>query len=201
MPGAPHVIRPSGPKWFRRAIGIAGALYLAAIFLGSAGSSVPQKTLPRPLLYFTQVACLFPRASTHSIEYRVAAYSCSERRFRELDHREYFPMHPDDKENRYHRLAHFYRRDRTVMHALDDHLVERHNARALRGEPTDDGIDGPIGGILVMSLRIPLPEPGARVHRYTRTPFDDVPPEWHKRWYSTPRSRLEERCDAEAGAR
>lgn len=182
-------------------MGIAGGAYLVAIFLGSAGSSVPREVLPRPLLYFTQVACLFPRAATHSIDYRVAAYSCRERRFLELDYRRYFPLHPDDKENRYHRLAYFYRRNRNVMRALDDHIVERHNEATLRGESPDDEIEGTIGGILVMSLRIPLPEPGIRVDRYTRTPLADAPREWRKRWYRTPRSLRLERCGAEAGAR
>jgi hypothetical protein len=194
MHGALHVIRPPGPSWFRQAVGIAGTLYLAAIFLGSAGSTVPRKSLPRPVLYFTQVACLFPRAATHSIEYRAAAYSCREGRFRELDYREYFPLHPDDKENRYHRLAHFYRRNQEVMQAVDEHLVQRHNARVDRGERPGDGIEGPIGGILVMSLRIPLPEPGTEVERFTRTPLTDVPREWRKLWYRTPRARREERC-------
>lgn len=196
MSGA-HVIRPPGPKWLRRAVGIAGTLYLGAIFLGSAGSSVPQEYLPRPLLYFTQVACLFPRAATHSIEYRAAAYSCREGRFQELDYREYFPLHPDDKENRFHRLAHFYRRNREVMQALDEHLVEEHNARVGRGDKDGDGIDGRIGGILVMSLRIPLPAPGAEVSRFTRTPLTETPREWRKSWYRTPRSRRAERCAGE----
>lgn len=198
MPGAPHVIRPSGPKWFRRAVGIAGALYLAAIFLGSAGSSLPRKILPRPVLYFTQVACLFPHAATHSIEYRAAAYSCRERRFQELDYRRYFPLHPDDKENRYHRLAHFYRGNREVMQALDEHMVQRHNAQVEHGESPGDGIEGPIGGILVMSLRIPLPDPGTQVDRFSRIPLVDVPRDWHKRWYQTPRSRRDERCAEDA---
>jgi hypothetical protein len=172
-------------------------VYLVAIFLGSSGSSIPEKSLPRPLLYFTQVACLFPGAATHSIEYRAAAYSCRERRFQDLDYRTYFPLHPDDKENRYHRAAHFYRNNRRVMLALDEHLVEKHNTRVERGESPADGIEGPIGGILVMSLRIPLPEPGTQVDRFKRTPLTEVPREWRKRWYRTPRSRRDERCAVE----
>jgi hypothetical protein len=194
MHDAPHIIRPPGPKWLRLAVGIAGSVYLVAIFLGSAGSSVPAKSLPRPLLYFTQVACLFPRAATHTIEYRAAAYSCRERSFQELDYRTYFPLRPDDKENRYHRVARFYRNNRRVMQALDEHLVEKHNARVERGESPDDGIEGPIGGILVMSLRIPLPEPGTQVDRFRRTQLTEVPVEWRKSWYRTPRSRRDERC-------
>lgn len=197
MLDASHVIRPPGPKWFRLALGIAGGVYLVAIFLGSAGSSVPEKSLPRPLLYFTQVACLFPRAATHSIDYRAVAWSCRKQRFQELDYRAYFPLRPDDKENRYHRVAHFYRNNRRVMQALDAHLVEKHNAKVEQGESPGDGIEGPIGGILVMSLRIPLPEPGTQVDRFTSTPLTEVPREWRKSWYRTPRSLRDERCAEE----
>lgn len=193
---AQQVVRPPGPRWLRLAAGTAGAAYLAAVFLGSAGSSLPREILARPLLYFTQIACLFPQAAVNTIEYRVQAYSCRERRFRELDHRAYFPIHPDDKENRYHRLAHFYRRDRRVMQALDEHLVDRHNLRVERHESSGDGVDGPIGGIRVMSLRIPLPEPGTRTDRYARVPLADLPREWRKHWYETPRDRLDTRCVA-----
>ena len=189
-----HLIRPPGPKWFRIAVGVAGGVYLLAIFLGSAGFSAPKKFLPRPLLYFTQVACLFPRAATHSIEYRAAGYSCQKRAFGELDYREYFPMHRDNKENRYHRVAHFYRNNRQVMQALDEYLVKEHNDRVHSGDSPGDGIEGRIGGILVISLRIPLPEPGTQVERFKHAPLADLPPEWHKRWYRTPRSRRQARC-------
>jgi len=197
MPEVLRVIKPPGPKWFHIAVAIAGAVYLAAIFAGSAGSALPEQTLPRPLLYFTQVACLFPQAATHSIEYRVTAYSCRDRRFRELDYRTYFPIHPDDKENRYQRLAHFHRRNLRVMQALDEHLGERHNARVVRGESPGDGIDGPIGGIMVMSLRIPFQEPGGRVGRYAHVPLAKIPPEWRKYWYTTRIKQREARCAVE----
>ena len=189
-----HVIRSPGPRWLRLAVGFAGGVYLAAIFLGSAGSSLPQKHLPRPLLFFTQVACLFPRAATYSIEYRATGFACDEQRYRELDYRKHFPIHADDKESRYHRVGHFYRKNAQVMKALEDYLVERHNALARGDQSAGDGIDGPIGGIQVVMLRIPFPEPGDRIERYARTPLADVPREWRKIWYLTPRSRRAERC-------
>jgi hypothetical protein len=197
MPDTMHVIRPAGPRWFRGAIGVAGGVYLAAILLGGAGSAIPRR-LPGPLLYFTQVACLFPYAATHAIDYRAAAYSCRPRRFVELDYRVYFPLRPDDKENRFHRLARFYRRNARVMRALDDYLVDRHNARVEGGESPGDGIEGRIGGVLVLSLRIPFAEPGTRIERQPRTPLADTPRTWRKRWYRTPRDRRDERCAREA---
>jgi hypothetical protein len=175
-------------------LGVLGALYLVAIFLGSAGSSLPRELLPRPALYFTQVACLFPKAATHSIEYRAAALACEERRDRELDTRVYFPMRPDDKENRFHRLGHFHRRDPRVMGALDEHLVREHNARVREGVSPGDGIEGPIGGIAVLSLRIPLPSPVDEVPRYQPLGYQDVPAAWRKYWYRTPKVQIEARC-------
>jgi hypothetical protein len=189
-----RVIPPPGPRWLRIAVAIAGSIYLASVFLGSAGCPAPADTLPRPVLYFTQVACLFPRAATRAIDYRLSGYSCADQRFQELDHRVYFPIHPDDKENRFHRVGHFYRRNRTVMNALEDHIVERHNQRVARGEVPGDGVDGAIGGILLESLRIPLPAPGTAVERYRRVPLAEIPNEWRKRWYYTPVSRRRDQC-------
>ncbi|HUH04810.1 MAG TPA: hypothetical protein VML75_22590 [Kofleriaceae bacterium] len=198
MSAVRNVIRPPGPKWFRRAVGVAGAVYLSAMFLNSAGSSLPRDHLPRPVLYFPQVACLFPSAALRSIDHRVAGYSCRDRRFHELDHREYFPIRPDDKENRFQRLVHFYRSNAPVMNALDEHLVERHNARVERGQDPGDGIEGPIGGILVVSLRVPLPEPGTRVDQAYRTPLMEAPREWRKPRYRTPKELRAQRCSAVA---
>ena len=188
------VARSPGPTWFRRVTGTAGAVYLAAILVGSAGSSLPDKLLPRPVRYFSQVACLFPHAATHSIDYRASAYSCDKRQFQEIDHRPYFPIRPDDKENRFYRLGHFYRQNRPVMQALEEYLVGAHNAQIRLGKDPGDGVDGQIGGIRLTSLRIELPAPGTRVERYTARPLDDYPSEWRKHWYWTPRARCTERC-------
>ena len=169
------VVRPAGPRWFRRVVAIAGTVYLAAMFLGSAGSALPEKTLPRSVLYFTQVACLFPRAVTHSIGYRVLGFSCRDRRFTELDERVFFPIRADDKESRFHRLGHFYRGDRRALRALDDYLVDQHNVMIDRGLEPGDGASGRIGGIMLMTFAIPVPEPGTPAERYTRTPLVYVP--------------------------
>lgn len=189
-----HIVEARGPKWFRTSLGIVGAIYLAAIFLGSAGSKIPREVLPRTALYFTQVACLFPSAATHTIDYRASGYSCATGQFEELDHRAYFPIHPHDKENRYARVAFFYRRERQVMEALEEYLVDGHNARVVAGENTGDGIDGLIGGIRVTSLRIPLPEPGTKTERFTALPLEEVSEDWIKHWFWTPASRRELHC-------
>lgn len=181
------------PRWLYRGLGALAGVYLVSIFLGSSGSRLPDELLPRPLRYFTQIACLFPRARPMGIEYRVQAYSCRSGQFRELDYRPYFPIRADDKESRFERAGFFHRRDRKVMEALDDYLVGRHNAGAKAGTARD-GIEGAIGGILFMSLRLPLPEPGSRIERYRRRPLEDYPHDQRKYWYKTPQSRLRERC-------
>lgn len=189
-----HLIAPPGPRWLRRVITAAGVLYLSAIVLGSAGSALPRRVLPRPVLFCSQVACLFPHAARVSIDYRVLAYSCEARRWQELDHRPYFPIRHDDKESRFHRVAHFYRRNRKTMQALEAYLVSRHNERASANNPSD-GAAGRIGGIALFSLRVPFPRRGGRVDRYRRTAFRDHPRERRKRWYITPSSRRHELCE------
>src|SRR5262245_44680106 len=48
------------PRWAGRIVAGIALLYLATVFLETAGTSL--KIVPRPLLYFAQVAALFPRA-------------------------------------------------------------------------------------------------------------------------------------------
>jgi hypothetical protein len=85
----------------------------------------------------------------------------------------------------------FYHRHRPTLVALDEYLVARQNRAT--GTPR-------IGGVELLSLRLPLPEPGAAFERYRRRPLDEYPRELRKVWYVTPprrdrpaarRSRLE----------
>jgi len=191
----PPPLRAPGPRWWRRTLVGVAAVYLGAILVGSAGSSLPRAILPAPTLTFTQVACLFPHAATHTIEYRLSAFSCERGQFLELDHRRYFPIHPDDKENRFHRLGYFFRREPRVMRALEDHLVDRHNRLTRAGLASPGEFSGPIGGILLSSLRIPLPPVGERIDRYVPLRTSDTRPEWRKAWYRTPLERARTRCE------
>lgn len=187
------VARPWGPSWWHAAGIVVGLVYLCAIFLNSSGSRLPRDLLPGPALYFAQVACLFPHAAMFSIEYRVEAYSCEQRQFVPFDHRPDFPVHPNDKENRLHRVAHFYRRNAKVMTALEEYLVERHNSRTVQQRAAST-VGGPIGGIAVLSLRVPFPEPGSQVERYRYDPLGPAPLSWRKPWYRTPKTRRETLC-------
>jgi hypothetical protein len=175
----------------RVALGVLAGTYLAGVWLDGVGSTLPSHFVPRVANYFFQVAALFPRAATMTIDYRAEAWVCADRKWEEVDTRPYFPLDPDDKENRFQRVMHFFRDDRTVMHALDDYLVERHASGK-----ADDGIDPlkAIGGIRVMSLRIPLPAPGAALERFRRQPLSAYPEEERHHFYHTTRAKTAERC-------
>jgi hypothetical protein len=166
------------------------ALYLGCVWLDAMGSNLHTRLLPNTLTYFTQVAGLFPNAAVATIEYRVEGWDCAGNRWREIDPRPDFPMDADSKENRFYRALHFFRQSRPVMHALDEFLVDRHNARAREAREKV----GLIGGIRTQSIRVPLPQPGQKIEPYARLPADSYPEDQRRYWYWTPRSRREERC-------
>ena len=165
----------------------AAAIYLGATFLGATGSKLT-RSLPASLQYFTQTACLFPRAARAIIDYRAEGYVCGAG-WRELDTRLDFFINADDKESRFYRTLFFFRRNQAAMESLETYLVTRHNARATEAnEPA-------IVGVRFSSLRLPLPEPGE--HRpWEQRPFAEYPPEQQKRWYETPRAELRAACEA-----
>jgi len=171
-----------GRPAFRSALAVLGAAYVLAVFSEGVGGSLAHLVY-RPVLFFAQVAALFPHPATHVIEYRAQSYGC-DAAVSELDVRPYFPIHADDKESRFDRAMFFYRQHRPTMEALDAYLVREHNRS---GAPR-------IGGVSLMSLRIPLPEPGSSFPRYTRTALDAHPAEQRKVWYFTPRELVLERC-------
>jgi hypothetical protein len=182
---------PPGRARHRAALGALATSYLLGVWLDGTGTGIPARLLPRIPNYFLQVAALFPTAAVASIDYRAEGFVCDEGAWRELDTRPYFPIDPDDKENRFDRVMHFFRENGKTMHALDAYLVERHNAGG-----SDDEIprDRPIGGVRLSSLRIPIPIPGARLERVSRRPLSSYPDDQRKVFYHTPRSKLAERC-------
>jgi hypothetical protein len=171
------------PHWLRRLLVVVGGFYVAAMFFEGSGLMQLHRLVPRPFLFFCQIASLFPHAATHSIEYRAQGYTCNNRVV-ELDLRPYFPIHADDKENRFDRAMFFYRQERTVMRALEAYVMREHN----RADPDK------IGGVSFLSLRIPLPPPGQPYPRYERKPLSDYPAEYRKVWYVTPHDTVLRRC-------
>jgi hypothetical protein len=170
---------------------VVGGAYLAGVWLEGVGSSIPASVLPRTPLYFLQIAALFPHAATFVIDYRAEGWLCKERQWQEIDVRPYFPLDPDDKENRFQRVMHFLRDNRPTMNALDDYLVTGHDAGGHA-----DGIpdDAKLGGIRTLSLRIPLPDPGAPLTRTEHRPLSEYPVSEHHNWFYTKASKRAARC-------
>ena len=175
----------------RLALRSLAVVYLLAVWLDGAGCGAPARVLPRTAAYFVHVAALFPLAATASIDYRAEAYVCSQETWTEIDTRPYFPIDPNDKENRFNRVMHFFRENRPTMRAVDSYIVDSHNTSDL-----GDGIphDSTIGGVRLLSLRIPIPAPGGPLDHFRRQPLSTYPEDERKVFYHTPRSKLSARC-------
>lgn len=157
------------------------ALYLLFVFLSASKSKLPENLLPRPALFFTQTACLFPKASVMRIDYRIEVRSCDGNEWREVDHKPLFPIHADDKENRYYRSMFFHRRSVPVMRELDDYIWTR------LGEPGT-------GQVRLLSLRIAFPEFGSDYERYQRKGSLDYADEERRVWWLTEPAVVARRC-------
>jgi len=179
-------VAPSpGPPLLRLALTIASALYIGAVFIEGAGGHL-DRIVPRPILFFCQIAALFPHGATHRIEYRAEGLPCRGPAV-EVDVRPFFPIHADDKESRFDRALHFYRSDRPTMEALESYVRGGYNREASEK----------IAGVVFLSLRVPIPQPGSSFARYERAPLADFPKEQRKVWYATSRDVVNERCAKE----
>ncbi|MBW8888181.1 MAG: hypothetical protein JF616_10540 [Fibrobacteres bacterium] len=162
--------------------------YFAVLIADHVRARGLRSVVPGPILFFAQIADLFPDASSGIIEYRAEGWLCGQKRFVELDMSKLFPMLAGNKENRFYRLMHFYRQTPAVLKALDDYCVSHYPPVA-----TETGPDR-IGGVRFMSLILPLPNDPSEVVRYTRKPlteYADVP---HHLWYRSTSRRAAERC-------
>ncbi len=163
----------------------AAALYLLALAISTSELSRFDHLEPGTLRFFTQLSALFVKAADTSIDYRLEGWSCEGSRFEEIDTSRYFPMRPNDKENRFQRLAHFYRSDPKVMAALEAFLLPR--------------LPRKTGGIRLVSLRIPFGAPGEGIERYVRKPLGEYPADIRHAFYVTPmRERVGQCAEGEA---
>jgi hypothetical protein len=167
------------------ALVLLAVVYLGTVWLDGVGSNLPARLLPRPFVFFAQFAALFKNAGLMAIDYRAEGWSCSEKRWVELDVAPWFPIDADNKESRFHRALQFYRKERRVMQALEAYVIRRNNESSSRP---------PIVGVRFSSLRIPYPEIGARVERFELKPIASYPKDYQHAWYYTPMSRRRERC-------
>jgi hypothetical protein len=168
--------------WRSTALRALAVVYFTGIVLDGTGCGWSGRFLPRSLVFFSQVSVLFPKVAYWTIDYRAEAWSCSKKAWVELDTRPYFPIDPDDKENRFNRAMHFFRENRKTMQALDKYLVRHH-------DPND-----PIGGVRLLSLRIPIPKVGSSFDRYERRPLAEYPETEREHFYHTPESVRVKRC-------
>ena len=187
------VAKGFGPRWFRIALAVIAVVYFAALV------HHPILSFARPVQFFTESTCLFPRADAYAIEYRLAAWSCQDAKWQPIDPAAYFPIETSNKESRFQRLAYFYKNTRVVMHALDTFVV-RHHPHA------SDGLDGPIGGIRLFETLRAIPEPGGDVERYHWEPLAPIPataeangkvppgPAVYRDAFYTPGAARKERC-------
>jgi hypothetical protein len=174
---------PPGSPFVRRSLVVIAALFLLAVFSEGVWPAGLTRIVYQPILLFCQMAALFPKAATHSIEYRAQGYTCSGP-VKEIDLRPYFPIHADDKENRFSRAMHFVRGEPTAMDALEAYVMREYNRDA-----TDK-----IGGVSFIGLYVPIPALGTPFSRNTRLPLSDFPKEVRHVIHVTPHETVLRRC-------
>jgi hypothetical protein len=180
------VAQPWAPRWLRRVAAVLAGFYVLAVWLDAAGNGAADAVLPLPVRFFVQEAALFPHAARDVIEWRAEAWMCDAGRFEELDVRPYFPIRRDDKESRFYRAMFFHLHQRRVLAALDRFIGREQN----RAHP-----EARIGGVMLLSLRIPIPPPGTPEERYQRLPLASYPSSVERHyWYVTDKAEREARC-------
>jgi hypothetical protein len=171
------VVRGWLPLWAEVVLALLGLLYLVGLVSGQTRQDPIGPHLPAVMQHFFQAPGLFPNAAEYVIDYRLETWSCKDKAFVETDTRPYFPMRPDDKENRFFRLASFYHSSPTVLGAFDDWIGKQSGA----------------GGIRLSSLRLPVPPPG-QIEPWTRRPLAELPASVKKLWYQTTVAERDRRC-------
>jgi hypothetical protein len=173
---------PQGSPTARRALVFVASLYLLGMFMAGVSSKLNGR-LWQPILLFCQTAALFPYAATHSIEYRAQGYTCSGHVI-EIDVRPYFPIHADDKENRFSRAMHFVRSEPIAMEALEAYVMREYN----RAESDK------IGGVSFVGLYSPIPQLGTSFPRNEYAPLAEFPKDARKVIHVTPHETVLRRC-------
>jgi hypothetical protein len=171
-----------GPPWLRRILVVLGGLYVAAVLCEAVGIQL-HLLVYRPVLYFCQIAKLFPGATRYVFEHRAQGTTCNGREV-EIDVRHFFPIHANDKESRFDRAIFFYRTDRPTMQALEGYIRREYNKSELEK----------VAGVTLTRVEIPIPLPGSAFARFERKPLSDYPESQRQVFYHTPKRVIEERC-------
>ena len=178
---------PWGRPALRRGLTLLAALYLVAVGLDATGTGSPGPIAAAagPLLH-SGGGSLSARRAREEVEWRVEGWLCDERRFAEIDVRPYFPIRRDDKESRFYRAMFFHHRQRTVLKELDAFIT-----RAQNGAHPEQRI----GGVILLSLDVPIPPLGSHEPRYRWKPIAEFPHSVERRyWYVTSADDRSQRC-------
>jgi hypothetical protein len=175
----------AGSLRVRRTLVVLGALYILAVFC--EGSTLRDlqlnRLLYRPVLFFCQIAALFPNADIVDNEFRAEGFTCNGRVV-EIDVRPFFPIHAEDKESRFDRAMYFYRNDRTSLEAVEAYLIRERN----KVEPEK------IGGVRFVNLRVPIPPVGSPPLYYSYKDLSAFPKDQRKVMYSVSSETVARRC-------
>jgi hypothetical protein len=183
-----------GPPAFRKALVAAALGFFALMVMDEWRSGLAYRFVPGPLLFFSQIAGLFPEAKDLDVDFRVEGWSCEEGLYRELDISPFFPIQSGNKESRFERAMFFYHHNAKVMSGLDAYLTAHQNARAKNFSGAAPMEPGRIGGVRFVSASTPIPTPEEGVKRYRSRPLSDYPFDRLKTWYETPSRIVWERC-------
>jgi len=175
----PPIVRGWLPRWAEVVAGALGVFYVAVLISGQTKKDPIGPHLPPLVQHFVEAPGLFPHAAIDIIDYRLEVWSCRDQAFHEIDTTPYFPMRPDDKENRFKRLGQFYHSNPKVLDALDGWLAAH--------------VDEPIGGIRLYSLRLPIPA-SRQIERWNPRPLAELPASVKKLWYQTTLPMRNQRC-------
>lgn len=198
-------IRNPGPRTVRPVLAVLAVLYLCLVPLNILLPAFAHRWVPGPLLYFSQIAGLFPEAKNNDVDYRAEGWTCADSLYREIDIRPFFPIQADNKENRFSRAMYFYRNSPFVLSRLAAYVRERHNAgigpvgngSAGRGNLERTGtsdVPGRIGGVRLVAVLTPIPPVGTGAVRYRRRPLADYDPGERRVWYAPSDRSIQRIC-------
>jgi len=186
-----------GPVWFRKCLIGISLLFFFLMILNELRIDLAYRFVPGPILFFSEIAGLFPNAKDQDVEFRAEGWACQEGRYVEMDLKNFFPIQADNKENRFQRAMYFYHRQQKVLQALGQYLTALQNKWVQVHEHPSKNFDselGKIGGVRLLSVTTPIPTLDQGVERFHWQSLDAFPFEHVKTWYESPSKAIWERC-------
>ncbi len=185
------IVKGPGPRLFRRLLVGAATTYFCVIFLEICKPNLAYAWVPGPLLYFSQIAALFPLAKSRDMDYRAEGWNCEAARYEEIDLRPIFSIQAENKENRFARAMYFYNGSPEILSRLSVFVQDKSNGRATVHPQARDSSDGgrladehpkallKYGGVRLLGILSSIPQPSQGIKRYHRPELQDVA--WEER--------------------